>query len=148
MRNFDIPPVWTAGAWVTAAVVGWLVPEPAWDVRGLRLLGLGWIVVAAAFLIWSALWFRRKETPIHPGEKPIRLITEGPYRATRNPIYLSMVVATAGWVIWVGAAVGWLVVAGLWLVLNLRFAVPEEARLISTFGDEGRDYVDRVRRWI
>lgn len=148
MKKLDVPPIWTLGAWVLALVLSRVLPSPGWDSLGLRWLGLFWIVLAVLYLLWAALWFRRKKTPIHPGHRPDALITEGPFRISRNPIYLSMVVASLGFVLYLGAAVGLLVVAGLWWVLDRRFAAPEEQRLIEVFGDAGRDYVANVRRWV
>ena len=148
MGQLDIPPVWTLAAWVCAALIAYVVPSPGWDSLGLRWLGLLWIGISFLFLMWAAIWFKRLKTPIHPGHDPKSLITQGPYRLSRNPIYLAMVTSTAGLALFLGSVWGLLPVVGLWYVLNNRFAAPEEARLLATFGDEGADYVKRVRRWI
>lgn len=144
----DIPPIWMLGAWGAAAVLGWFVPEPGWSLMGLRWLGLFWIFLACGLATWSAVYFRIKRTSIEPHDTPDALIAEGPFKITRNPIYLSMLIATAGWVLWLGAAVGVVAIAGLAWVLHRRFVLPEEARLRAVFGERAEAYFATTGRWL
>lgn len=71
------------------------------------------------------------------------LRTTGVYRLTRNPIYVGLLVAAAGWAVWF-ARVDLIVV---WVLLVVVLAVKarvEQHRLIDAFGDEYRDYADRT----
>ncbi|MEM7440431.1 MAG: isoprenylcysteine carboxylmethyltransferase family protein [Pseudomonadota bacterium] len=144
----DLPPFWTLCAWVLSLVISWVIPNPSWDSLGLRWLGLLWIILAFVSVAWSALVFFRYNTTIEPGQKPYKLITNGPFQFSRNPIYLSMVVATAGWVLWLGAAFGLAVIPVLWFILDRRFAALEEAVLRETFGEEAEAFFTRTRRWL
>lgn len=87
-------------------------------------------------------------TTLIPHGQASRLITAGPYRFTRNPMYLSL---TLGYL---GAAAIFLQVWPLLLlpipvVTMNTFVIPfEEARLRECFGETFRDYCGRVRRWI
>lgn len=148
MSRLDLPPVWTVSSWALAWGVSYVVPQPGWDSLGLRWLGLLWILIGVLIVLWSASWFRRKSTPIHPGHTPSDLITEGPFRFSRNPIYLAMVIVTIGVVLWLGSALALVIPVALWVVLDRRFAGPEEARLRTTFGPAADAYIERTGRWI
>jgi protein-S-isoprenylcysteine O-methyltransferase Ste14 len=143
LRRLDLPPVWGALAWAMIALwarVASLAPIPEAVAR------LGWLAVAAGagFVIWAAIWFRRLDTPIEPRQTPRALITGGPYRLTRNPIYRGMVWATAGWAIASGelTALGF-AAAYAWLLWR-RFVLPEEKALAATFGEAYADWARRT----
>ena len=75
------------------------------------------------------------------------LLTNGLYRWSRNPIYLSMALLLGGLALFQGALSPWMVPPLFMVILNRHFIVPEEAMLAEAFGAEYRDYVSRVRRW-
>ena len=149
MKGFpDLPPIWLAGfvviAWFLAAELPLLI------VFGplFQLLGLVTCFTGFAAITWSALWFWRKKTTIEPHEAPKALITEGPYRYSRNPIYLGLVMILTGYVLWLGALSA-VLLPGLFIsVLTLRFIQPEEARLVEAFGAEAERYLQATRRWL
>lgn len=149
MKGFpDLPPLWLAGfcllAWFLARelpIAGFAAPE-------LRTLGSVLSVLGLMLIAWSALAFVQAKTTIEPHEAPQALITTGPFRFSRNPIYLAMVVILAGWVLWLGGLSG-VVLPGIFAsVLSLRFIVPEEARLQEAFGPAAEAYFGRTRRWL
>lgn len=78
---------------------------------------------------------------------PQRLVTEGPYRYTRNPMYLGHLIFVAELAItfrsWLAVAI--LIVNVLWFDWRVR---GDEARLLARFGEPYRDYCGRVKRWI
>lgn len=125
------------------ALPGWHVAHPILD-------ALGWlvVVVALALIAWSGIWFWRKRTPIEPHHVPKALIVEGPYRLSRNPIYLALVLLTLGAAAGQGSALGVALAAGLWWVLDRRFARVEEALLLRSFGAEAEAYLAATRRWV
>jgi hypothetical protein len=89
----DLPPVWLMGFMAAAWAIDRGLPlveafGPVYRVAG------GLLMLAALGLIaWSALWFWRKKTTIEPHHTPTALIVEGPYRLSRNPIYLALLVS-------------------------------------------------------
>jgi protein-S-isoprenylcysteine O-methyltransferase Ste14 len=112
-------------------------------------------------LEWLALWvagytlyraagrYRAVQRAGPPGfsRPPDRLLTTGPYAWSRNPMYLGHLLSLAGLALATGSPVA---VAGLlwqWRRLAERVEIDEE-RLERLFGDEYRDYVGRVPRWV
>jgi len=113
-----------------------------------RGAGLVMVLGGVALIGWSALWFWRKKTTIEPHHAPTNLIVEGPYRFSRNPIYLGMAAIMTGWVVWLGALGPILLPVAFVAIINRRFIRAEEASLIAAFGDEGRRYLQSTRRWL
>ncbi|MBM7505865.1 methyltransferase family protein [Agromyces aurantiacus] len=72
---------------------------------------------------------------------PLR--TSGAYRLTRNPIYVGLLVAAAGWVVW-HARVDVIVVWVLLAIVLVAKARVEEHRLVARYGDEYREYAERT----
>jgi protein-S-isoprenylcysteine O-methyltransferase Ste14 len=98
------PPIWAAIYVLLAAVVSRLLGGPT--LPGLPFEPLGVSLVAVAWIpsLWAFILFRREGTEINPTSTQNRkLVTGGPYRFTRNPMYLGLVVLTLGIAIWVGS---------------------------------------------
>ena len=133
-------------------LAGWLTTA-AWgdpvDLSGWRV-PLGWLLVAA-FVGWNgwSLWlFARHDTGLLPGQSTNAMIEEGPYRLSRNPLYvglLALYVAVA-----LLAPTFWgLVLSPVAVLLVLWGAIlPEERFLHERFGAPYDDYRGRVRRWL
>ncbi|MGI9429038.1 MAG: methyltransferase family protein [Bythopirellula sp.] len=111
---------------------------------------VGAAIIACGFLvnIYCALQFRRHQTTIIPFRESSALLTEGLYRYTRNPIYVSMVVVLLGFAIAWGSLSPWIVPPLFAWIITKRFVRYEEAMLLDAFGEEYHDYCRRVRRWI
>jgi protein-S-isoprenylcysteine O-methyltransferase Ste14 len=129
------------GRWAAPPWAGW--PPPA----TMLVVGLALIALALALVLWGAFTLRRARTPIEPGHVPTSLVTAGPYRLTRNPLYLGQLLFLAG----LGLAVfPWLLAGALLQGLLLdRIVIPsEERRIADHFGEAFEAYRRRVRRWV
>jgi protein-S-isoprenylcysteine O-methyltransferase Ste14 len=112
----------------------------------------GWAIAAGAFgLMASAnVAFRRHRTtvnPIDPG-KASSLVTDGPFRLTRNPMYVGMAGVLAGHAVGRG---GWLTplpVAAFVAVIDRSQIPAEEAAMTRLFGEAYDAYRSRVPRWV
>ena len=145
MKWIDLPPVWT----IAAAVAMWLTARAApWPDEAAPEAAAGLFAGAVALAIWAAVQFRRERTTIIPREAPSALITSGPFRFTRNPIYLADALALLAWAVFLGSgfAIFW-IAAFVW-VIDRRFIEPEEARLEATFGEAFTEYRKVARRWV
>jgi protein-S-isoprenylcysteine O-methyltransferase Ste14 len=110
---------------------------------GLLLLGLGFLV-----RLWATFHFYAHSMRVISLEPQSTLITSGPYRFSRNPLYLGgNVFIFFGAALLLGSPTA-LAVTALHLPLMDRFIRREEEQLERTFGDEWRSYKRRVRRWI
>ncbi len=148
MKGFpDLPPLWLilflGLNWAFAQVLPGLAVSGAMGVASWAL-----IVAGLSLIVWAAVWFWRRKTTIEPHHDPQALIVEGPFRVSRNPIYLGLLIILLGSVVGRGQPFGLVLVALFFWVLDRRFAAPEEARLRAAFGVEAEAYLQATRRWI
>jgi Putative protein-S-isoprenylcysteine methyltransferase len=145
LDRLDLPPVWGALFW--AAIWLWSVTMPSWAPVPDVLRPVGYAVAAGGigFALWALQQFRGRDTPVEPKREPRALVTTGPYRLTRNPMYRGLVWVTIGYVLIRGEFTALLLAALYAWVLNRRFIVPEERALEAAFGADFRDWAERVR---
>ena len=118
------------------------VPNLARPVGGLI------VIFAAALFIWSIRTFRSAGTPV-PGNQPTSTIVKvGPYRLSRNPIYLAFSLFQTG--IALGVNDAWILISLLPAIAIISFVViPREERYLEArFGAEYATYKASVRRWL
>lgn len=119
-----------------------LVPYP-WKLAGLVPGAAG-----LALVLWSLSCFRGRRTTIHPFGRPSALVLDGPYRLTRNPMYVSLTLALLGLAVLVGSLPFFFAPPLFVLVMN-SIQIPHEERLLARlFGEEWDAYRRRVRRWL
>ena len=112
------------------------------------IVGVGVIVVGVVLALSGILTFRAARTAIIPSHGASRLVTSGPYRFTRNPMYVGLTVAYVGAALLIGTYWPFLLLPVV-LALLVRLVIRrEEAYLISAFHDEYASYSARVRRWL
>lgn len=130
--------------WVATAQWGDPVGPGGWRVP------LGWALVIA-FVVWNgwSLWlFARHETGLLPGQATQSMIEEGPYRLSRNPLYVGLLALYLAVALLVPSF--WALVLFPAAVLLVRWGAirPEERFLHERFGTAYDDYTRRVRRWL
>jgi len=144
-----LPPLVLLAAFAVAVLAHWLVPFrlglPAiirWPV------GLALIVLPFAAMPAILAPFRRAGAHYDVRKVPPVLVTDGPFRYSRNPGYLASIVLGVG----VGIAFdsGWvlLTTAAYAVVIHITVVLKEEAVLERAFGERYLDYKRRVRRWL
>ena len=143
--TLDYPPVWL----IVFMALAWGIAQ-AHAPFGDSLLWTGRVLIGAgiAVMLWAAIAFKRARTTIVPHAPPSALVDTGPFRYSRNPIYLADLVILAGWCLSLGAPLALILLAPFAWVLQTRFIQPEEARLTEHLGAPYTAYRDRVRRWI
>lgn len=114
----------------------------------LTYLGLAIVVAAIALNVSAVRHLRRKLTTVTFGESPSVLATDGPFRMSRNPIYLSGVVLLLGIAVFLGSLVTFAFPATLFLLLDRIYIPDEEALLETQFGPDYLSYKRAVRRWL
>lgn len=146
------PPVAVSVPWLIGFAVERSVGsaiEPT-DELGLVLRSGGWLLVLL-FVCWNGwcLWlFARHRTGLLPGQATTALLSSGPYRWSRNPLYVGLLVCYAGAAL-VTTSIGALVLLPVaWAALQWGAVIPEERYLRATVGEPYLRYARRVRRWL
>ena len=140
---------------VAAFLAGWLLhrqwPQPLSSTSDSPLReGTGFILVVAGLMLmtWALATFTRHRTAIYPNRPASRVVRDGPYRRTRNPMYVSMTSIYLGVTL---LANTWLPLLFLpvALVLLMHLVIAREERYLrSAFGEEYTLYCRDVRRWL
>ena len=122
---------------------GTVVLTSPWNWLGLVPLIVGLMLGgAAARLFW------KHKTSIKPGDVSTYLLTAGPYRFSRNPVYLGMTLVLVGAAAMLGSLTPWLLVPVFVWLINRNVIPVEETMMAAGFGPEYRRYCERVRRWL
>jgi protein-S-isoprenylcysteine O-methyltransferase Ste14 len=143
-----LPPLYLLAALVVMAALHVVLPVKQFLFFPSSLVGVLPIAGGVLINVWSEALFHRRGTTVLPFEKTSRLVTTGPYRFTRNPMYLGMVAILAGVALLLGSVAPALVVPAFAWSMQKRFIEPEERQLEEAFGEEYRTYRRRVRRWL
>lgn len=113
-----------------------------------RLAIGGHLLFVAGTIAFQTFWLMRKNnTPIDFNKPTTAIVTRGPFRFTRNPLYLSLLMLYAGIAILVNSLWFLPFLIGM-LVLFNGIAKREEEYLVETFRKDYIDYRKRVRRWL
>ncbi|HKS76478.1 MAG TPA: isoprenylcysteine carboxylmethyltransferase family protein [Terriglobales bacterium] len=111
---------------------------------------LGPLVCLGAMMLFllSLRAFRAAGTPVRGSARSTTIVQTGPYRFTRNPIYLSFILVVLGLSVWVNDL--WLVVMLVPAVVFIRLVViPREERFLEdNFREQYLSYKSSVRRWL
>lgn len=140
------PLIYAGGMAIGLALHRWhpieLVPSRLAVPLGVAIVLLGLIAVPAV------ITFRRANTRPEPWKPTTSLVTTGPYRFTRNPMYVGFTLAYLGATCWINTAWPILLLPIVLGLMHYGVIVREEAYLERLFGDDYRTYRSRVRRWI
>ena len=114
---------------------------------------LFWIGVVSGnagffIMMWAWFLFKRFDLAVCPLAPTMNILMQGPYRFSRNPMYLGMVLMLLGLAAGMGTPPFYLSAIAFFAVMNRIFCPYEEDKLIKAFGEEYRSYAKRVRRWI
>ncbi|MFY0660415.1 MAG: isoprenylcysteine carboxylmethyltransferase family protein [Shimia sp.] len=145
------PPVVSVIAPVAAIALEWLVPLAVLPEAG-RLL----LVVPGVALLGGAGWlamsgtraFQEAGTNVDPKQPTLKLVGTGPYRFTRNPMYLGMVLLQLGLAL--TFSLDWAVLGAVAVLVLLHYGVVlrEEAYLTDLFGQDYQAFLAQTRRWL
>ena len=111
-------------------------------------VGLIPMMAGAVFAVEARRQFAKVGTNIIPLSKSSKLMTEGMFRFSRNPMYLGAILLLAGLVLVMDVAAAWLILAIFTLILRQKFVLKEEKLMEETFGHDYLDYKAKVRRWL
>jgi protein-S-isoprenylcysteine O-methyltransferase Ste14 len=142
------PPVMHILSIGTGGVIGEYFPLslPQWVM--LQWLGAVLSGISLIITLWGMREFHALDNPVAPNQPINQLMASGPYRFTRNPLYLSLILLQLGFgLIFLN---GWMMLLLIPVALIVRYYViaREEAYLLRRFGVAYQAYQKQVRRWI
>ncbi|MDA0652479.1 MAG: isoprenylcysteine carboxylmethyltransferase family protein [Proteobacteria bacterium] len=142
------PPVIFIVFYVIGYVTDRAFPADLGTAHARYAIGAVLLAISVALVAWAVAHFLRAKTHFDVRKPATSLVTDGPYRLSRNPMYLAMTLLYAGF----AAAFSLPITLGLLVpclaLLHHGVISREEGYLERKFGDEYRDYKARVRRWL
>ena len=143
------PPLVWALAVIAGFALNWLMPLPFVPAA----VPAGWLggtvfVLALALFAWAIATITRAGSNVPTNMPTTSIVATGPYRFTRNPIYLGMILGLVGLAIAVDGLWLFITLVPFFLVIRYGVVAREEAYLERKFGEVYRRYRARVRRWL
>ena len=141
------PPVVTLlvvlSSWLVHSLLGPWQTTIRIPVLGGTLVALGF-----SFMMWARILFTSRNTTLFVGKPSLQLVCDGPFRFSRNPMYVGVVVFLIGLAVWIGSWPFYMAAPVAFLLLNF-FHIPREERLLhESFGTRYLAYSREVRRWL
>jgi protein-S-isoprenylcysteine O-methyltransferase Ste14 len=139
------PPLIHAGAIALGFLLQWIAPI---RMSGMLLPGCLFLAIAVGLIAWTVVLMSQAGTTPNPTRPTTALILDGPFRRTRNPIYLAWQLIVIG--VGLAAHAPWVILMALPAArATRRLVIDKEERYLETkFGAEYLEYKSQVRRWI
>jgi protein-S-isoprenylcysteine O-methyltransferase Ste14 len=144
-----LPPVLVGGM----LLIGVLIHYALWTVTLLptvfaRVLGVAVFISAGVLAHLAHLAMKRVGTNVLPTQPTLALATDGPYRFSRNPLYIAAIGVYLGVTLWVNGLAPLLLMLPMMCLLHWGIVLREERYLKSKFGNAYQSYQQTVRRWL
>jgi protein-S-isoprenylcysteine O-methyltransferase Ste14 len=142
------PPLVACLLLALSAGLHFVLPQASRRQFACLICGVTAIAIGFGVLMWAWGLFRKSGTSTRPTHHATALVTSGPFRFSRNPMYLAIVIMLLGIAAWVGSLPMLIAPVGFFAFTSLVFIPYEERRLRETFGAAYLSFTQRVRRWI
>ena len=142
------PPLVFWGAFAVGMLFNWWVPSPNFATASVKVVGVTLGIFGTMVAFWGVYTFHRAGTYVRPNRPVTALVTGGPFRYSRNPLYLAMTVIYLGIALYVGVLWPLVMLIPALIMVHWRIVRREESFLENQFGDNYRAYKARVHRWI
>lgn len=133
---------------IISAALHFLVPVKQIISFPYILIGIIPVIAGAVLNIWADGIFRKQKTTVKPDQKPTILIDYGPFKISRNPMYLGMALMLIGAGVLLGSVTSFIGAIIFIAAMEIYFIPDEEKAMRETFGENFEQYKRRVRRWI
>jgi protein-S-isoprenylcysteine O-methyltransferase Ste14 len=156
LSRWAIPIVWTIIVLLIMIILPWIISllgtrfgwyqgvPVVWNFAGLVA-----VVMGLAIYGWCLVFhFKSYREAVRIGFTPPHLVVTGPYRYSRNPMYVAGLFVWIGWTIFYGNLAVFIGLVLLWSMFTFRIIPYEEDQLEALFGDEYSEYKKSVRRWL
>ena len=141
------PLIWLVNA-VTSVVVHLFIRLPMMKYSRCLVCGMIFIMLAPALALSALRTMKAAGTNVHPSEPALTIVRGGPFRFTRNPMYLALCLLQVALGFFLNDWVTLLFVVPLVLIFHYGVVLREEKYLTAKFGEPYLLYKREVRRWI
>lgn len=153
--KWAVPVVWSIIVLVIQILLPWIVarigPRFGWYQQSpafFNWLGLGAVFIGLGLYAWClAFHFKTYRKSVRLSFSPPKLVIDGPYRVSRNPMYLSGLLVWFGWSLFYGSPAVFIATLLLWAIFAFRVIPQEERQLRQLFGDDYLQYESSISRW-
>lgn len=142
------PPVFFLVGIVVMVLLNSYFPIGRWLHYPWRYLGVIFLVLGFSLGLGSGLYFRRLGTNPRPGAKAALIVTTGPFKYTRNPMYLGLTIMLIGASILLGTFSPVLVIPIFIILVQTQFVLREEILMEQWFGQPYLEYKKKTPRWL
>jgi protein-S-isoprenylcysteine O-methyltransferase Ste14 len=144
-----LPPLLYGVAVVLALLLNWVWPLSILSSTATAIWsGVALLLLSGALAIWGKRTMQNAGTNINPLQPATSLVITGPFRFSRNPLYLSLTLLFAGLSLVANTLWGFIVLVLVLVVLHFGVILREERYLEAKFGESYRQYRSQVRRWL
>ena len=139
------PPVFLLSALIIQSVLYFTYPV----LLNLSIFFGIFVVLLGIILVYISLKkLSKMETTFIPDGEPAKLVVDGPFRISRNPTYLGMLLILLGTALSLQSLSSLLVAAVFFLIINFTWIRHEENKLSEIFKEDWQDYSSKTRRWL
>lgn len=142
------PPLLYGGAFLAGSFLHSFFPKPVLAPNVAPRIGLGVLCIGAILAVWSRRTLERAETNVNPSLPTTTLVVTGPFRFSRNPMYVARTLLYSGLALLANALCVFAALLPLLVVMHHGVIKREERYLEAKFGDAYRHYRAGVRRWV
>ncbi|MGH8716274.1 MAG: methyltransferase family protein [Burkholderiales bacterium] len=142
-----LPPLLYGIAFVGVLALRWFWPMPIFDNAVAFWPGLALVVLGAGIAIWGRNALRAAGTNVNPSLPTTAIVTSGPFRFSRNPLYIAITLVYIGLTLAFYTWWGIVVLVPLLILMHRGVVLREERYLDEKFGETYRQYCSKVRRY-
>jgi len=143
-----LPPLLYGIAFAVVLAVRWFWPMPIFEDAVGLWPGRALVVLAVAIAIWGRNALRAAGTNVNPSLPTTAIVTSGPFRFSRNPLYMALTLLYLGLALAVNTWWGIVVLVPLLILMHRGVVLREERYLEAKFGESYRQYCSKVRRYL
>jgi len=142
-----LPPTYLQLGLLAMVALHFLFSGPRLIVSPWRYFGIPILLLGGWLSVYADALFKRLGTEIKPFRESSLVVSEGPYRYSRHPMYVGFMGTLFGAGLLAGTLLPLLVVPVMLVLFTVRFILPEERHMEQQFGDDYRRYRASVRMW-
>jgi protein-S-isoprenylcysteine O-methyltransferase Ste14 len=144
-----LPPIWYFIFLIAGLLVHFYIPVARVFTFSYPIVGIVLLIAGQALSMYASALFSKEKTEILPtSETNSKLVVYGPFKYSRNPMYLGMVLSLLGIAVWAGTLPMFVAAFLDFCVLNFVFIPFEERKMSRIFGASYEEYRHKVRPWI